>query len=77
MEEDVTAVLLTSPYIDISYADQVELKKIIIDRYTELSKGKDIMLVEGSQDYKTGSRYQRFQCGGNVESQSFNGGKIQ
>ena len=55
LDSDVTAVVLSSPYIEfISYADQVELKKTIIDKYTELSKGKDIMLVEGSLDYKTG-----------------------
>ncbi len=55
LDTDATAVVLSSPYIEfISYADQVELKKIIIEKYTELSKGKEIMLVEGSQDYKTG-----------------------
>ncbi len=55
LKEDPTAVTLDRPYIEfVATVDQVELKKAIIEKFTELSEGKDVMLIEGSPDYKTG-----------------------
>ncbi len=55
LKEEPTAILLDRPYIEfVATVDQIELKKMIIEKFTELSKGKDLMFIEGSQDYKTG-----------------------
>ncbi|AKG92542.1 BioD-like N-terminal domain of phosphotransacetylase [Geoglobus ahangari] len=55
LEDDVVGVVLDRPYIEfIPYADPVEVKRKIVEKYEELSKGRDVLFVEGSTDYKTG-----------------------
>ncbi len=55
LDEDVTAVVLDRPYIEfIPYVDAVEVKRRVLEKYAELSRGRDVVFVEGSADYKTG-----------------------
>ncbi|AIG98086.1 MAG: hypothetical protein XD40_1138 [Archaeoglobus fulgidus] len=55
VEEDVCPVVLDRPYIDFATSvDPVALRKAVLDRFTEVSEGKDVVIVEGSQNYRTG-----------------------
>ncbi len=55
VEEDACPVVLDRPYVEfVTSVDPVMLRKTIIDRFTEISEGKDVVIVEGSQNYKTG-----------------------
>ncbi|WP_456369900.1 phosphotransacetylase family protein [Geoglobus sp.] len=55
LSEDVTGIVLDRPYIEfIPYVDAVEIKRKILEKYSEVSGGKDVVFVEGSADYKTG-----------------------
>ncbi len=54
--EDVCQVKLDRPYADFVRAapDAEELKRRVTDAYKRISEGKDVVLVEGAVDYKTG-----------------------
>ena len=53
--EDVCPVVLDTPYIEfVSAADALSFKRKIMDAYSRIAEDKDIVLIEGSIDYKTG-----------------------
>jgi len=53
--KDICPIVLDMPYIEfLSSMDPVELKKTVLDSYKKISEGKDIVLIEGATDYKTG-----------------------
>ncbi len=59
VEDDVKKVcpaVLEVPYAEfVNIADPEDLKRLIKTSYEEISENKDVMLVEGSIDYKVGS----------------------
>lgn len=53
--EHICPILMDCPYIEfINSANQPELKKRIFDSYTQVSDGRDVVLIEGALDYKAG-----------------------
>jgi len=38
----------------VSTADTLNLKRKIMDAYSRIAEGKNVVLIEGSIDYKTG-----------------------
>ena len=52
---DICPVKLDEPYIEfVSSADPEELKKRVLESYTRIAADKDIVLVEGAEEYKVG-----------------------
>jgi len=53
--EDVCPVKLDKPYVEfIRAADQLELKKKVIESYKRISEDKNIVFVESAVEYKVG-----------------------
>jgi len=53
--EDICPVKLDEPYIEfVSSADSKELKKLVLESYNRIAADKDIVLVEGAEDYNVG-----------------------
>ncbi len=55
IEDYVCPIVLDRPYIEfVNTSNPFELKRAILDSFAEVSQDKDIMLIEGAKDYKTG-----------------------
>lgn len=53
--EEFSGVVLDRPYIEfVQYANPDEVRKIVYEKFSEISEGKDFVFVEGATDYKTG-----------------------
>lgn len=53
--EDICPIVLDTPYIEFVHsADHLELREKILESYRKVAEGKDIVLIEGAIDYKTG-----------------------
>ncbi len=53
--DDICPILLDLPYIEfISQAEKSEIEKKVKEAFSKISENKDIVLIEGSIDYKTG-----------------------
>ncbi|AEA46356.1 phosphotransacetylase family protein [Archaeoglobus veneficus] len=53
--DDICPIILDMPYIEfVSTADVLSLKRKIMDAYSRVAEGKDVVLIEGSIDYQTG-----------------------
>jgi BioD-like phosphotransacetylase family protein len=53
--KDICPVKLDGPYIEfVSSVDPEELKKRVLESYNRISADKDIVLVEGAEEYKVG-----------------------
>jgi hypothetical protein len=53
---DICPVVLEVPYAEfVNVADPSDLRNLVKKSYEVVSKGKDVVLVEGSVDYKIGS----------------------
>ncbi|AIY90364.1 phosphotransacetylase family protein [Geoglobus acetivorans] len=55
IDDDVVGLMLDRPYVEyILSAEPSEIRGKISEKYAEISRGKDVVFVEGSTDYKTG-----------------------